>query len=116
MEDPTTFILTSVVTWDTNILDNIISEDEKQFDAVSDHVDDISPLFDIYGYYNQRYEVHNVSVNGYNLGYGNIPINDTPYIINTSESTQVELIQPRNVHTEKKQTPLHTFHTLYGSL
>ena len=56
-------ILTSDIIWDPTILDNIISEDENWLDAVSDHVEDISPLFDTYGEYNQRHEVHNVYIN-----------------------------------------------------
>ena len=48
-------ILASDVIWDPTILDNVISDDYKWFDVVSDHVEDVSPLFDIYEEYNQRH-------------------------------------------------------------
>ena len=90
-------VLASDVTRDPNILENIITDNEKWFDAVSDYVEDISPLFDIYGDCIQRHEVHNVSLNRYDLGDGNILVNDIHYIINSSESSHYELAQPSNI-------------------
>ena len=104
----THIIIISNITWDLTILDNIISEDERWFDAVSDHVEDISPLFDIYGDYSQRHEVHNVYLNRYNLGDGNNPINEIPHIINNFKSTCSELTQPSNIRTDNP--PDYTSH------
>ena len=70
----------------------MISEDKRWFDSISDHVEDVSPLFDIYGDYNRRHDVHNISLNRYNFVDGNILVTEIPYIISTSDSTHAELI------------------------
>ena len=93
-------ILTSDVTWGPTGLDNITLEDERWLHALSDHVENISPLFDIYVGYNRRHEVHNISLYRYDLGNGNIPVNDISYIINTSESSQSDVMQPSTLSTD----------------
>ena len=61
----------------------------------------MSPLFDIYRDHNQRHEVHNVSLNRYDLGDSNILINGILYIINNSKYTQSESIQPSTIRADK---------------
>ena len=66
-----------------------------------DHVEEISPLFDIYGDYNWQHEAQNISLRIYDLGDGNIPVYDVPYIINKPESAHSDLIQPSVLRINK---------------
>ena len=95
-------ILTLDVTWDPAILENIISEDKTYFDSISDHVEDTSPLFDIYGDYNKHHEIHNGVFHRYGFGNRDIPVPVIPYIVNTSYSAHFNFIRPRILRNDKQ--------------
>ena len=93
-------ILISDFTWNPTSFENTISEDDKWFDSISDYVEEISSLFDMYVDYDIRYGDHNVSFYRYDIGDRNIPLTDIQYIINTSDYTQSGLIQPSTLRTD----------------